>query len=374
MKTTRVRFNLVVCTAILLSAFINAQTTWRVNNQSNYDGATTFGDNYGGTPTFPVFKEINQAVDFPNVVDGDTLHIEGSTIDYLNAIITKRLVIIGPGYFLNENTNVSNNTYSANIGQITFNSGSESSQLIGLNVINNGFNSDGTVYLNVNEITVKRCRIERDIQFATQLSGAYIIQNFFSNSYDTNALQDNGFNSFIPPQDVIFNNNICQKALVWSDNAWGTGTLLECNNNIFDGPINELSLEFNAGSFQNNILRAANITANINSGTNNNVENNTVSNSSVFNGTPGNLWVPNMATLFVSGSTTDGNYRLQPGSSDNIAGSDGTERGAFGGAAVINRYNLSGLPPIPVAYEVSTTGVSEQGTGLPVTVKARTNN
>ncbi|WP_179019002.1 hypothetical protein [Winogradskyella forsetii] len=375
MKTKQLFFKLaVLCTVLIFSSTIHSQTTWRVNNQSNYDGATLFGENYGGTPSYPVFSEIDEAIAYPNVVDGDTLHIEGSTIVYEDATITKQLVIIGPGYFLTENENVSNNTYDAKLSRINFNSGSEFSQIIGMNIINDGLTTHGTIYINVNEITVKRCRIERDIQFATQLSGAYILQNFFSNIYNTNAIVSNGLTTFIPPQDVIFNNNICQKRLVWSSSSWGTGTLLECNNNIFDGPENELNLEFNTGSFQNNILKAPGITANINSGTNNNVQYNTVSLSSVFTGTTENLWVPSMATLFVADGTTDGNYQLQSDSTFNVVGSDGTERGAFGGIVPGNRYNLSGLGAIPVVYEVTTTGVSEAGTGLPVTIQARTNN
>lgn len=373
MKTKQLFLLAIVCSFLFFTSFVQAKV-WRVNNQSNYNGSTSFGENYGGTPSFPVFKEINDAIAYPNVLDGDILHIEGSTLVYADATITKQLIIIGPGYFLSENPKVSNNTYDAKIARIDFNSGSELSQVIGMNIVHDGFSTEGTIYINVNEITVKRCRIERDVQFATQLSGAYILQNFFSNTYNTNALQSNGFSNFIPPQDVIFNNNICQKKLVWSNVSWGTGSLLECNNNVFDGPANELNLEFNTGSFQNNILRSAGITANINSGTNNNVQYNTVSNSSVFSGTTGNLWVPSMALLFVDSGTTDGSYQLKSDPTYNIAGSDGSDRGAFGGVVASNRYNLSGLGAIPVAYDVTTTGVSEPGTGLSVTVKARTNN
>ncbi len=374
MKSIQLFLNMaVLCTVLLFSAMAEAQTTWRVNNQSNYDGATLFGDNYGGTPSFPVFSEIDEAMAYPDVVDGDTLHIEGSTIDYANATITKQLIIIGPGYFLSENPKVSNNTYDAKIGWMSFESGSEFSQVIGMNVDITGNSNTGTIYADVNEITIKRCRIARDIQFATQLSGFYILQNFFTDVSDTNAFSLGVNSSFVPPQDVIFNNNICEKTLIWSNSRW-TGTLLECNNNVFNGPANELNLEFNAGSFQNNILRAPGITANINSGTNNNVQFNTVSLSSVFSGTAENLWVPNMATLFVADDTTDGNYQLQAGSAGNAAGSDGAERGAFGGVVPTNRYNLSGLGAIPVIYELVTTGVSEAGTGLPVSIRARTNN
>ena len=360
-------------TSLLFTFIVNAQTTWRVNNQSNYDGTTNFGENYGGTPSFPVFSEINEAVAYPNVDDGDTLHVEGSTEAYNDATITKQLTIIGPGYYLSENSKVSNNILDAKISYVEFDPGSEFSQVIGMNFNGGASSASGKVYVNVNNVTIKRCRIGRDIQLASGLMTVYILQNFFPNTYNINALYISPSSGFIPTQDIVFNNNICQKKLIWSYSSWGTGTIMECNNNIFDGTANELNLEFNTDSFQNNILKAAGITANINSGTNNNVQYNTVSNSDVFNGTPGNLWVPSMALLFVEEGTTDGLYQLQPDSSYNQAGSDGAERGAFGSVVVGNRYNLSGLGAIPVTYEVTTTGVAEPDTGLPVSIKARTN-
>ena len=372
MKTKRLLFNSIVCIALLFASLAQAKT-WRVNNQSNYDGSTAFGENYGGTPSFPVFKQIDEAVNNINVVAGDTLHIEGSTLVYDDATINKQLVIIGPGYFLDENPNVSNNILESQIGWMEFDSGSEGSQVIGMHFIL-GTSADGTVYVNTNGITVKRCHIERDVDFVTGLNDVYILQNFFSNP-TYNALNTGESSAFIPPQEIVFNYNICQKKLVWSSGTWGTGTIMECNNNVFDGVENELNLQFLTSSFQNNIVRTAGFTANINNGTNNNVQYNTVPNSSsAFSGTTGNVSVPSMALLFVDSGTTDGSYQLKSDPTYNQAGSDGAERGVFGGVAVGNRYNLSGLGAIPVAYDVTTTGVSEPGTGLPVTVKARTNN
>jgi hypothetical protein len=370
MKTT---LSLLV-TVLLFAYQVNAKT-WRVNNQSNYDGTTNFGENYGGTPSFPVFSQINEAVAYPNVTDGDTLHIEGSNLAYASATISKQLTIIGPGYFLTENEKVSNDTFDARIGNIRFNSGSEFSELIGMTIIYNNSNSDGIIYVNVNDITIKRCHILKSVYLQTQLEKVFILQNFFPNTSNTNALVTASNNSYVAPQEIIFNNNICQKKLLLTGNYWGTGaSISECNNNIFDGPANELNLEFNTSSFQNNILKAAGITANINSGTNSNVQYNTVSNSDVFSGTTGNVWVPSMALLFVEEGTTDGLYQLQSGSTYNEAGSDGAERGAFGGIVVGDRYNLSGLGAIPVIYAAATSGISEPGTGLSVSISARTNN
>lgn len=366
MKPTLFYLSAVLAVFLLLPKNVYAKI-WRVNSQSNYNNTTNWGENYGGTPSYPVFKHINEAVANANVIAGDTLHIEGSTVIYNDAIITKKLVIIGPGYFLTENTNVSNTTYDAKIGWIQFNAGSEFSQLIGMNIINDGNSSDGKVFINVNDITVKRCKMERGVQFGTLLTDVYILQNYFAAG--TNAIHTNGNSSFIEPNNIVFNNNICLTKLIWTDK-----NILQCNNNVFEGPANVLNLDFNTGSFKNNILKSAGITANINGGTNNNVQYNTVSNSGVFVGTTGHVWEPNMNNLFVTSGTSDGKYKLQSAATNNALGSDGTERGAFGGATITKRYTLSGLAAIPVVYDVTTTGVSQPGTGLLVSVKARTIN
>ena len=364
-KITNSAFLVLFSATLFFGQVVHAKI-WRVNNQSNYDNTTAWGDNYGGTPAYPVFKQINEAVANANVMDGDTLHIEGSSLVYSVATITKRLVIIGPGYFLTENSKVANSTYDARIGYVNFEEGSQNSELIGVSVINNGSSSHGKVYIRVNDIKIKRCKIRYGIEFGSNLNDTYILQNYFEGG--SNALYPNGSSGFVPPQDIVFNNNILRTKLIWS--GW---QILECKNNVFDGPANELNIDFNTGSFQNNILKAAGITANINDGTNNNVEYNTVSNSGVFTDTPGNVWEPAMVNLFIEDGTTDGQYQLRPDAANNEPGSDDAERGPFGGAAIVNRYNLSGLAAIPVVYNVSTTGVSEPGTGLPVNVKARTN-
>ena len=98
---------LAVFFTVFNAQFANAKI-WRVNNKSNFNGTSLYGDNFGGTSTYPVFKEINDGVNWANVNDNDTLYVEGSTSVYAAASITKKLVVIGPGYFLSENPKTSN--------------------------------------------------------------------------------------------------------------------------------------------------------------------------------------------------------------------------------------------------------------------------
>ncbi|CAN5771549.1 hypothetical protein BH11BAC3_BH11BAC3_05070 [soil metagenome] len=365
-------FMLVIC--LLVTTFASAKV-WRVNNKSNYNGSSLWGDNFGGTAAYPVFAQISQAVSFGIVNNGDTLHIEGSTVIYTFGTITKKLVIIGTGYYLTDNPATSNSTLSSKIEYIVFNNGSQGSQLIGFDVVNNGNTADGYVYVSVNDITVKRCRIERAVRFETLLTDVFILQNFFPNNIVTNCLATNGNSFFIPPTGIIFNNNICQKTLTWGTPLANPTTfwpISECHNNVFDGPDNLATpnLAFTTSEFKNNILMPTNAVVNIpaSSGV---IAYNIGTLSTQFGTTDNNLVVPAITTLFTSSPSKDGTYQVAPASVAANSGSDATDRGAFGGAAVTNRYTLSGLAPIPVIYKITTAGVAN-ASGLPVTISART--
>ena len=373
MKTRQFVFILAGIVGSLISLPANAKI-WRVNNQSNYDGSTLYGDNFGGTAAFPVFKQVNQAVAFGIVNDGDTIQVEGSTVTYLGTTLTKKLVIIGTGFFLTDNPKTSNNVLESKIAWVAFNKGSENSQIIGLNVVATGNVADRQVYINVNGITVKRCRIEGAIVFGFPLSDVFILQNFFPNTVVNNVFAGNGNVAFVPPTDIVFNNNICQKTLTWGTPLAKPTTLwpiLQCNNNVFDGPDNlaNPNLSFSVSEFKNNILMPVNANVNIaaSAGV---VAYNIGTLSTQFGTADNNLVVPAIATLFVTSASPDGAYQVANGSQANNNGSDGSDRGAFGGAAAISRYTLSGLAAIPVIYGVSTPGATSGN--LPVTINART--
>ena len=361
----------IVAAIITQSSFAKI---WRINNHSNYDGSTLWGDNFGGTAAYPVFAQIDQAVAFGIVNAGDTLHVEGSTTVYSFATITKRLVIIGTGYFLTDNPNTSNNVLATKLARIAFNAGSENSQLIGVDMVSAGNSFDRDVYINVNGITVKRCRIEGQVVFGFPLSDVYIIQNFFPNTVVSNAINTNGNSFFTPPTDLVFNNNICQKTLTWGTpiaNPTTMWPILQCNNNVFDGPDNlaNPNLAFSTSEFKNNILMPTNAKVNI-SASAGNVSYNIGTLSTQFGAADNNLVVPAITTIFVTSASPDGGYQVADGTVADNSGSDGTDRGAFGGTAVISRYTLSGLAAIPVVYEITTPGATS--TTLPVTIKART--
>ena len=370
MKKTQLLLLAVIVTATLFTQKVGA-TIWRVNNKSNYNGTTLYGDNLGGTAAYPVFNQIQQAHDFTIVNAGDTIYVEGSIATYLPATITKKLVIIGTGYFLTNNSKTSSNKVESAVERIYFNTGSEGSQLIGLDVVYNNNYNDQIVYVNVNDITIKRCRIEKAVQFGDTLKNVFILENFFPNVQPTtNVFFTNSSNTFVPPVDIIFNNNICQKTLVWN-NGTTLWPITQCNNNVFDGPDNLATpnLEFATSDFKNNILMATNAMVNI-AAADSVIAYNIGTQSTQFGTNNNNLVVPNITSLYVTSTSPDGTYQIATTSAAYHSGSDGADRGAFGGVAVTDRYTLSGLAAIPVIYSITTTGATAGN--LPVTIQART--
>ncbi len=377
MKKTNLLSIAAVFGIVLISTISAEAKIWRVNNGSNYNGTTLWGSNYGGTPAYPVFKQVNQAIAWSSLVDSDTIHVESSQFIYDAATITKKVVLIGPGFFLPDNMKTSNNLLDAKIKRVNFNAGSEGSSVLGLNVVGSGNTADGYIQIAADYITIKRCRIERSIYFhitgGSEIQRVTILQNFFPDNYATNALYfTNSY--YVPPVEVIFNNNICQKTLLWERSAAGLAwNITQCKNNIFDGPDNLATpnLRFTTSDFSNNILMPVNAKVDI-TATPVQIAYNIGTQEAQFGTSNHNLVVPDVATLFVGGTSKDGFYQIKSGSQAYQNGSDGTDRGAFGGAIVSSRYTLSGLAPVPVVYEVSTTGVVSAETGLPVTIKART--
>ena len=338
--------------AISLSIAAQAKI-WRVNN-------------VGYSANFATLQLAN---DNPNVGTNplvpDTIHLEGSNAVYDGATISKRLVIIGAGYFLPENTNVSFNSMETKLSYINFNAGSTGSQLIGVWMFQSGY----TISINASNITVKRCKIDYGINLNYSISDIKILQNFFSNYSTGSAISASGYGF---PSDVLINNNIFQKPLItgYSNSSY---TISECKNNVFTYTGSGLGIQLYAGVFQNNILTNPNATVNINGGSFNNVTYNvSASANNQFGTANNNIIVSDFSTWFVSilmANSTDKDYQLRSGTTP---GSDGADRGAFGGSAITNRYTLSGLAPIPVVYQITTSAVATPAGTLPVTIKART--
>ena len=309
----------------------------RVNNQFETD------------PTQRLFSSIQEAHDA--ATPGDTLMIEGSPLEYESVGIEKRLVIIGTGYFLTENSQTSANPLTSTVRQIRLLPGSEGTVLIGLS-FSRGFNTYAP-YVETSDIVIMRCFITSSIQFVGNLQNIKILQNFFEAG--TIGI---GFNSYTFSDVELINNVIRNNMAISPSNQ---RIFSKVDHNMFLGDV-----ILRTSTFRNNILASSTAQVDIDS---QNIQNN-LSLGAQLSGAGNQTY--NDAQLFtgVEGNSTDGQYQLKPDSPYLRAGFEGTEPGIFGGSTP---YVLSGLPPIPVIYEFAADGFGTQQHGISIRIKAKTN-
>jgi len=307
---------------------------------------------------------------------GDTLYLIGSGVSYISAKVTinKRLIIIGPGHFLNNpETQVSLLPATlANSGDLSsrcdntilFASGSEGSVIMGLTI-------KGKIEISTSNILIKRNRFASIDGFgscggSTQgitVSGSNVIiaQNYLQYEESRPIITVNSGFSTIRIANNFLAKNCCNNRSIES-----TGSGLEISNNIFFGDnitvsnaliqnncflaLGSVSISVSGSIFRNNIL--------------------SFGGSSIPAGV-GNIPSTPQAAIFVGTGTTDGQWKLKDGSPAIGAGYEGVDIGMFGGA---EPYVLSGIPPIPTIYQLNAPAVGEKNTGLPITIKAKSNN
>src|SRR4051812_28120195 len=100
---------------VCLSVTSSYAKIWRVNNNPNV------------TADFTTLSAAHTGAS-----SGDTLHLEGSPTSYGSMTCTKKLVIIGPGFFLSQNPNTQALKQTARVDNISFNVGSAGSEIMGL--------------------------------------------------------------------------------------------------------------------------------------------------------------------------------------------------------------------------------------------------
>ncbi|MBX2895710.1 MAG: gliding motility-associated C-terminal domain-containing protein [Cyclobacteriaceae bacterium] len=301
------------------------------------------------------FTNLQEAHDGASI--GDTLYLIGSGVSYITTKVTinKRLIIIGPGYFLNNpETQVSLaaaflrlTTDPCNVG-VEFAAGSEGSAMMGITHL-------GSVVISTNNIMIKRnhfanngssCGSHNRITISG--SAIQIVQSYFDRNFNLtrHILLNPGNNN------IRINNNFFIPGTGSIRAITAFGSSLEFANNIFD-----FQIELENALVQNNILFS--VTSQI---LNNCVVRNNVSVGS--NNLPsenGNILNVLPANIFVGTGTLDGQWKLKDGSPAIGSGYNGTDMGMFGGA---EPYVLSGIPPIPTIYSLEAPLTGEKIPGF----------
>lgn len=316
---------------VLLCGFISGQHLIRVNN------------NPGADPDYATLQAANDAAS-----NGDTIYVEGSPTDYDGANISKKLVIIGPGYFLTDNDSTQAFGIAATFNsEMNFNAGAAGSIITGCILKNN-------INLYVNDISIIRCNVSY-IYNRSDVNNILILQNYL------NSISMDSYGYKIT--NSVISNNIIS---VQIDCGSSSGNL-QIVNNVFTYDYYPISV-FNA-SIANNIITSTTYGIIVNTG---NAINNNILAVAGTNAN-GNQYNVAMANVFVdfSGSlnySDDAKWKLKTGSPAIGAGVSGVDCGAFGGPTP---YVLSGVPNLPHIYEATIPGTAYSNLGLACTIKIK---
>ena len=289
---------------------------------------------------------------------GDTQMVEPGK-PYRQLVLTKRLVILGPGYFLGQNDDSQAGLFSAQVDSLTFNAGSGQTLVSGLHI-------KDVIQINTSQITLESNLVmfERNaylIYIAAELSGIVIKKNYIENTL-------NNFGSdVIEIKDgssvTLLNNFIKQNyytcGYVKLIKTYSS-TLVNIINNTLTGCI-----ELHTGAtMKNNIWMNDNIVGTFtkSSGSYNVTENGTLTGTT-------DIQSADIEAVFVGSGSTDGKWQLSTGSEAKGAGEGGTDCGMFGGT---DPYILSGInQSLPRIYYLSSSGQGTATSGLQVHIKAK---
>ncbi|MFZ4522437.1 MAG: hypothetical protein ACOYNC_12070 [Bacteroidales bacterium] len=295
---------------------------WRVNN----------------TGISAHFTTVQEAASSASVLTGDTLYVEGSVTSYGGLTLTKRLTVIGPGYFLGQNPATQANLAPSMIDYLTFSTGSRGSMITGMTILYGVTLQDSAIVMTRNNFS--------NVTITEISSDNYFAQNYLNSMSISGSSGNTILNNFFGKSNSCANGN----CLSMSNNSSAT-----IKNNMFQG-----CQVINGSLYQNNIatgtdaLGNSTFTATISTVTNN------IGASGQYGNSNGNKEYIDMSTVFVNTGSEDGRYQLLPGSPASGAGASGVDCGIFGGST---SYVLSGVPNLPSVWDIYVNGNT-------VTVKA----
>jgi hypothetical protein len=345
---TNIMKKLITLIAFLfLTSFCANAKIWRVNNNPGINNVIT---------------TLQAAHDSASA--GDTIMVESSPTPHGTVVLNKKLVILGPGYFLGENKDLQADLYNANVSLVEFGYKTNSLNAI-ISSSAGSFISGLEVYaisIKVSGVTIHRCLVNSGVQWQNDLYSGNMSNEVLSESFIRGSVTANPYYGK-SITNILVKNNIILGSLTA---GVASSSLIE-NNVIFNGVVLENS------TFRNNIIVNPNANISFTSST----YTNNLAAGTKLGSSNGNQSSVDMTTVFVAdpyvsgtpaGFTSDNKWKLATGSPAIGAGLNGVDAGAFGG---LTPYVLSGIPEIPSIYflEVPTSG----NNSLDVKMKVRSN-
>jgi hypothetical protein len=313
--------------------------------------------------------------------NGDTIYFFPTSSAYGGINVTKQLVIIGGGYLLDASlttTSKGNNNlqYFKNetaIGSVSFETGSSGSKVFG---IIGQFYIGNLLTSVVSNIEINRCQASLIYIYSSSANDIRVYNCILYSSYIQNAFATSSVTNLRVYNCLDINMN--STMISWSSTGALTGEFvnnsggnlnigisgsLVVNNNIFT----QLQTTNNANCvFNNNLIRG--LAASYTLAGAGNVYNN-FSNSNP--GTPVNNTVM-QGWPFQSTFSADERFRLAAASPAIGIGLGGVDAGMTGGPLP---YKLSGIPPIPSIYSLSSPqGNNPSGSTITINLSTRGNN
>lgn len=312
--------NLTFLLLAMFAANVSFAKIWRVNNT--------------GVPAdFTNAQAVNDAA---GVANGDTVHFEPSGTGYGDLALTKRLIIIGNGYFLgslasNSNVDLQANTAISYIGNLYVYAGGSNSVIMGM-TFNYAYIGYSTA---VNNLLFRRNRVLTRVYFYNggstnvQVMQCYIEGDVVQTTSHTN---------------VLLANNIITAGVTFDGDDNGT-----FQNNILHSTGVAYASSFTGFTLRSNIMLGGTISL-----TTCIVEFN-LANSTQFGTATGNQQNIDMSTVFagyptIGANSYDGRYVLKAGSPALAAGYGSVDCGAYGNTPA---YVKSGIPDVPSIYKLS---------------------
>jgi len=331
--------SLLILVLLTVTALVaQAQTIRRVNNNG------LPGTDVAGTNIYSTIQLAHNAA-----VSGDIIQLEPSTTSYGSLTCTKRLTIVGPGYFLSNNQPpaLQASVIPASVSSIFFNTGSANSTISGVTA--------SYIYLSTNDITVSRNQVDYVVYgYQGAASNALIRQNYIYQMY---------YNGYVHNNMLITNNIITYNV------SLNTGSISgEFSNNSFVGGA--------GAAFDNFILRNNYFASGLTTTANTTWQYNLLAQATLptlgsQSNNTGNVAASTVFTQTSGSPQYDAWYVLKTGTNPaRNAGQGGIDIGAYGSATGFG-YRLSGIPAIPTIYQLNQ---SVSGNSLNVTISTRSNN
>lgn len=333
---------------------------------------------YWGTPVSGV-DYSTPALAVAACAVGDSLYVYGSTAGSPWAIdITKRLVIIGTGYYYAPNTPNNAANFNPNLqvygaysqANITLNDGSSNSTIVGIvgRVICNQAHT-----ASINNIRISNCYWYSSFGNVTYKNGITYDGWEISKCYMASASIGYPASQTAKVTNFKFYNNIMQSSELVFSNVAGQSAIIE-------------NCSFYSVVSQGNNWNGVNLLVQnciFTNGPSLSGYNNTVFNNCVFDGSPtpavvgsNNILNAVNANIYVGiptqgTNTDDGRWVLKPASPAIGVGIGGIDCGAYGG---VNPYKLSGIPAVPAFYKLTAPSTSASSNPYTLTFSVRANN